>query len=323
MNEKPLFSLFSENKEKLEGKLQGLSLPKDVKAVESIVEDFFTDIFNENGEYRQHLTQSEDYILQAAINIINAQCSMTVELTSKIADAEISPMSKPHEFKSTENNKLDSCIKKSQFPIAIGGAGIGSATGALLFGSWGAVIGAIAGSAVTLYYNKQIQSIICKKQEHSNGEETSFPENTDKVDIYEQPINVETFTSVMSNICQSIDALIATFRSQVNRIVNKYESIEKPTLESDYQELVENVQSLMGAYLMSSETELRSKRIDQRILLLSECFENYNMFFVSYDGNNKDMFNLQQSDTVQEDTMVLPAVVKDSRVIIKGKVFTK
>ena len=39
--------------------------------------------------------------------------------------------------------------------------------------------------------------------------------------------------------------------------------------------------------------------------------------------NNKEMFNIQPSANVTTETMVLPALVKEGKVILKGKVFTK
>ena len=99
--------------------------------------------------------------------------------------------------------------------------------------------------------------------------------------------------------------------------------MEKPTLEGDYQELLENVQSILGAYAMDSTNPNRQKRIEQRIELLAECLENYDLQSVNYDGSNRNLFNFQPSDNVSEDTMVLPAITKNGKAILKGKVFVK
>ena len=74
---------------------------------------------------------------------------------------------------------------------------------------------------------------------------------------------------------------------------------------------------------MDSSNNNRMKRIEQRIQLLAEGLENYNIRVTNYDGNNKELFNFQPSTNVEKDSMVLPAVVKEDKIIIKGKVFTK
>lgn len=308
--QKNLASIFSERKDELVQRLAGLSLPKDSLEVQKIVSDYLNELFENNGTYRQSLTKSEDYILQAAMSLLTAQQSIATELsTEKIA------------FSYTDTSSVDtsSCqasavLKKEQHPLVLGATAIGGAAGALVLGTWGAVFGAIAGTAVALYFNTQ--------QVQPNKKvlpEVSKP----AVEIFNHTINAEVFVGIVEKICESVDELIGTFRSQINRVVDKYESVEKPTLESDYLELLENVQSLLGAYAMDSSNENRMKRIEQRIQALSECLENYSLSSVVYNGENKDLFNFQPSANVISETMVLPAIMKDGKIIIKGKVFFK
>ena len=73
---------------------------------------------------------------------------------------------------------------------------------------------------------------------------------------------------------------------------------------------------------MEQYNENRTKRIEQRIQFLAECLENYSLQSVNYDGNNKEMFNFQPSANVTTETMVLPAIIKEGKVVLKGKVFT-
>ena len=304
-----LQSIFSTRKEELIQVLSDLSLPKDSQKVQRIVSDYLNMLFENEGTYRQSLTQSEDYILQAAMNLLCAQQSIASEITKKRIEARVDSM--PQSNDSTSSVKTE-VLKKEQFPVALGGTAIGGAAGAFVLGTWGAVFGAIAGTAVALYFSSQ--------QIQSNKQTVG---SKPRVDIVNQKIDVDAFVNIVENICQSVDTLIGTFRSQINRVVDKYESIEKPTLESDYIELIENIQSLLGAYSMDRSNENRSKRIEQRILLLSECLENFDLQAINYDGVNKDLFTFQPSPNVSEETMVLPAICKSGRIVIKGKVFIK
>jgi len=105
-----LKSIFAIRKDDLSQKLNGLTLPKDAQRVEMVVTDFLNNLFETEGDYRQHLTQSEDYVLQAAISILSAQQTIISELT-KVA-------SKPR-AKSTTVNRDDEIkvgLRKKQIP---------------------------------------------------------------------------------------------------------------------------------------------------------------------------------------------------------------
>lgn len=78
-----LASMFEVNKQALVKELTGLSLPKDANKVQSLVADYFNTLFAQNGEFRQSLSLSEDYILQAALSLLNAQQAMGRQLTEK------------------------------------------------------------------------------------------------------------------------------------------------------------------------------------------------------------------------------------------------
>lgn len=306
-----LKSIFASSKNDLLQELTGLSLPKDSHLIQTIVADYLNSLFESEGAYRQHLTQSEDYILQAAMSLLNAQQSIAAELTKKAPEQNTK---KPSTLSEAERPK-SAILKKEQCPIALGGTALGGAAGAALIGTWGAVFGAIAGTAVALYFTAQQNQQISPKQDAKLSDETN------STDI--KPIDTDIFVEIIENICQSVDTLIGTFRAQVHRVVDKYESIQKPTLESDYVDLLENIQSLLGAYSMDTNNESRAKRIEQRIQLLEESLDNYNLQSIVFDGNNKELFNFQPSANVTADTMVLPAITKEGKVIIKGKVFTK
>jgi len=302
-----LHSLFTTSKEELSNKLQGLSLPKDSQEIQNIVSEFLNNLFESNGNYRQHLTLSEDYILQAAMSLLNAQQSIISELTKIHEDHK--PVSSSKD--SYEKNRVG--IKKEQFPITIGGTAIGGAAGALVLSTWGAVFGAIAGTAIAIYFTAQ---------QNQGNSPSKVKENIPKLPI-ENKINTESFIEIVENICQSIDTLVGTFRAQVNKVVDKYERAENPSLETDYLDLIENIQGLIGAYEMDANNEIRSKRIEQRIQFLVEGLENYDIQAIKYNGNNKELFNFQSSSNVDRDTMILPAIIKKNKTIIKGKVFTK
>lgn len=301
-----LSSFFEANKAELAEKLQGCSLPQDAQKVQKIVSDFLDGMFDGEGDFRQQLTQSEDYILQAALSLLNAQQEMAKQtMQTKTAQKETS-----HQ-ESLGEAAAKAALKKEQFPVTLGGTLVGGVAGAMI-GSWGAVFGAIAGTALVLYYataeNKQSTSQLRREAT------VIKPKGT--------PLNVEAFVAVVSKICASIDSLIDTFRSQIKRVVDKYESQPKPSIEKEYRFLLESIQSLLGYERVHEATEEKYvKKLQTRIEDLAETLENYNLAFENYDGNNILKFEQVPSEGASEPRMVYPAVTKDGVVVLKGKLF--
>ena len=129
-----LVSLFNKDKETLEKQLEGLALTEDAEKVKQIVYKFLNSMFENDGEYRQHLTQAEDYILQAALGLFNVQEIIAQEIINQnkdISDSSIQPQT----------------IKRSQYPYTLAGTVVGGVLGTML-GTWGAVFGSIAGTAI-------------------------------------------------------------------------------------------------------------------------------------------------------------------------------
>lgn len=310
-------------------RLEGLKLPKDAQKAQAVVSNYLNELFDGDGEFRQNLTQSEDYILQAAMSLLNAQQSMIAPLAQAQKQPEPAPVEQepivdqPIDETSTTDSpeRMGQYLKREQYPIVLGGSAIGSAAGALIMGSWGAVFGAIAGTALVLYassQNAKPKTIQPKLQPRS--QQRAQPRINK---VVETPIDTHLFLSIVGNICDSVDTLIATFRAQINRVVDKYESQEKLPLEAEYPALLENIQALLGVAAGDFDNDTRYKRIEKRIRMLADSLENYDLHAVNYDGNNAAYFAMQPSPNVDKDTMVAPALLRGNRVVMKGKVFTK
>ena len=308
-----LKALFESRKDELAKKLTNLSLSKDAVLVQQIVTNYLNDLFDSEGDFRQNLTQSEDYILQAAMSLLNAQQSMVGEFiknnTIRIANGKHQEERSNAEFKTlSEAAKL----KSQEYPYVIGGSAVGGAAGALLLGSWGAVFGAIAGTALVLYYTST-QDATKKATAQSPTTDTII-----KKEEKESKIDVDKYLWLVGSICDSVDSLILTFRAQINRVVDKYENQEKPVLEKEYGVLLDSIQSLIGAsYQVIDERWL--KRIKSRIEELSESLENYGLEIVCYDESKKGFFDVIISENVSEATMSLPAIVKEGVAVRRGK----
>lgn len=301
-----LTAAFDRDQTVLKDKLQGLNLPSDAARIQNIINDYLNEIFNNEGDFRQGLTQSEDYILQAALSLLNAQRSITKEITPNI-------VLQGTELKQQPLQKASKGLKKEQYPTALAGTTLGGGIGGALFGSWGAVFGAIAGTAVVLYY--------ASTESEGKTSTKMIPTKEDKPSIVQSPLDVDLFMSIIKNICESVDSLIDTFRAQINKVVHKYENQEKPSLEREYRFLLEGIQSLIGYKRSHNEDENFSKKIQERIENMSDLLENYSLIVEDYSEAHKSWFDEIPSPKTGKLTQVLPAIIKNGNVVLKGRLF--
>lgn len=320
-----LKSLFESDKGKLEEQLAGAKLPQDANKVQQIIAEYLNELCDSNGEFRQSLTQSEDYVLQAAMSLHNAQQELynvliqnvltqsqdgnNTEAFDGFSEKEATPSEKAN------HDVLNTKLTSTQ--AVIGSAG-GALVGKLLFNGWGAVFGAIAGSACALFLASRNDS----NTKNGNGSASTTNPSKSQNDINEGiPIEVGEFISIVSAICDRVDQLVETYRAQINRVINKYESQEKPTLEMNYRSLMENIQLLVGYSRTHGDEEKFVKKIRERVDDLAETLENYQLVMADYTEEHSAWFERVVSPNTTELRMVYPAIVKGNEVILKGKVF--
>lgn len=306
-------SLFEANRSEMLEQLSGLTLPKDSSKIQTIVEDYLGRMLDSEGEFRQSLTQSEDYIVQAAITLLESQQRMAVEFATMPIDVE-----KKHSHENETDDPRNKWVKSltidnKQKLSVLAGSAIGGVGGALLFHTWGAVWGAIAGTALVLYSLSSVKPAVVQQ----------IPAKQNVPTIVENAIDADKYLNIVQNICAGIDSLIATYRAQIKRVVAKYERDEKPTIEKECKILLEGIQSLIGFERTHELKDKNIKKIKDRIEDIAELLENYNIEVVDYDGTNDSLFEMIPSATAEEKKMVLPAFIREGVAVLRGKVFCK
>lgn len=314
-----LCSIFNETKGELASALSGLMLPRDAQEVQNRIAKYLNEVCDENNEFRQNLTQSEDYILQAALSMLNAQRDMVSALSSTPKIEALVKTQEPADDTTTEDPVRKPFTKKSvPATNSLLGTGGGALIGKLVFGGWGAVFGAIAGTALVMYLAQQKPAETLRTPRSLNNE----PKATVEAAIVEMPVNTDALLNVMAQLCESLDNLIATFRAQIQRVINKYESQERPTIEREYRTLLEGIQSLLGYKRGHNANEEKYiGKIQERIEDLAELLDNYDLAAVDYAEENSSWFDAVESDKATEIKLVAPAIVKNGNLVIKGKVF--
>lgn len=308
-----LSSLFNSRIDELEQKLSGLHLPSDAEKVQKVIADYLKELFDNEGAFRQSLTQSEDYILQAALSLLNAQQEMSNTIMKQSLKNE----------ETIEHEKIEQAVLAGPVGKTMGvfnakispthallGSGGGALVGNLVFGGWGAVFGAIAGTAIAVYLS-------------SRTETPTTPTNTVNTKPLTQSvaINTKVFITIIAKICDSVDNLISTFRGQINRVVGKYESQPKPSLEKEYRPILENIQTLVGYCRTHFEDEKFSRKILERVEDMVEMLDTYNLSLINYSEEKESWFEKVSSPNTNQPKMVYPAIVKDGEIVLKGKIF--
>lgn len=244
-----LKNIFETNKYVLSEKLNNLSLPRDAQKVQEIVANFLSSLFEKDGLYRQKLTESEDYILQAALQLLQTQQKITEEVATSIKDIKISQQIPNRQ---TPNKGMDY--------TAVLGAGIGAAVCGL-FGTWWSVCGAIAGTAIAIYCSSNTNKTKVNKE--CNNEPTAAS------------IDITVFSSIVEKVCESIDNLMQTFRIQIKRIENNYAQIDKPSLLTECSTLFEQISNVHKA--LENNRDQTPVKVVSAIEMLEESLENYGL----------------------------------------------
>ena len=306
-----LVSLFDKDKETLGKKLEGFVLPKDGELIQKTISEYLNKLLENDSDFRQSLTQSEDYVLQAALSLLSAQQNIAKAVVVNKPLQQTSMLEKSS-FKKEKANILSDFsninIKGDKAMIAsTGGALIGNA----ILGGWGAVLGSIAGTALTIYLTQTEKQKVEILQKQANS---PIEQNT--------PIDIQQLTNIVSKICESVDSLVDTFRAQIDRVVEKYEGQEKPTFEKEHRPLLEELQSLIGYERTHDGCDEKSvRKLKERIEDIVETLENYDLMVINYSEETSNYFDKIPSPNTNELKMVYPAIVKNKNVVLLGKVF--
>lgn len=245
-----LRSLFESNKGELKQKLNGFSLPKDAEKIQQIISDNLNHLLEADGTFRQNLTQSEEYILQATLRILTIQEKFTSNLVSSQQPATML------KDENTSSSQLYSTLIGTGAGV-LAGAGVGALTS--IAAIWGPIVGALAGNAIAAY-------IISRKPiQAENGNET----------IIDQPIDIASFMDIITKLCESVDGVIETYRAQVNRIIKEYENREKPSFQEEYAPLLEQIVQVNKVAISVKENLPQS--LAQAIEMMVESLENFGL----------------------------------------------
>lgn len=249
INNASLRSIFAQSKEQLLNELKGLVLPNDAPLVQKIVANHLGLLFESGNDFRRSLTKSEDYILQSALQLLQVQQNITVEIAKSMKNDQ-----------PAQRDVSTSPIKSPNPYYTLVGTGVGVLAGGIL-GTWGAVAGAIAGTAIVIYCTSKTQM---SDNIYRQGQRNTPP-----------CMDAEIFVRIVEQICECIDGLMDTYRVQVKRIQNMYELREKPSLLNECSVLFAQIANVNKA--VEAHKENTPAKVVSATEMLVESLENYGL----------------------------------------------
>lgn len=310
MEVKSLVELFKTNKQELKEKLVGFCLPRDAEKIQEVVNAYFEEILDREGLFRQHLTQSEEYILNAAMSLLNAQQLMYDDIIQQeIKKAEFAEYHlESDDFITTEESKK-SIIEG--IGIGVGASALGIGTYALGVSVYGGLFVTIAAAAMGLYVVSKLKD----KQRYQTQNEEPVSESFS----LDQKLDVEKFVSIICNICKQIDELMNIYRAQIAQVRNSYENREEITLERDFKLLLNSIQMMLGISYEEDVSEKYLKKLKERVEEVGESLENYGIKVIKYSDEIRAGFEIVRRENIENPITLVPALEKNGIIVIKGK----
>jgi hypothetical protein len=306
-----LVSIFEENKQELKERLLGKSFPKDAKEVQDVVNAYFEEILGKENLFRQRLKPSEEYILNAAMSLLNAQQSMYGDIIQQ----EIKGMESVEYY--PESDDLIP-IEESKKNI-VEGTGIGIGASALGVGAY-ALGASVYGGLIVTVTTVAIGLYVVSKLNDKRRFQIQREEPTSEFFLLDKKLDVDKFISIICNICKQIDELMNTYRVQIAQVRNSYKSKEEISLEKDFKLLLSSIQMMLGISYEEDASEKCLKKLKERVEEVGESLENYGIKVIKYSDEVKAAFEIVRRENIEQPKTLIPALEKDGTIVLRGKV---
>ena len=284
MNQITLTSVFLESKSELCSRLESLSLPKDYKEIQNIVNNHITQLLSGDNAFKESLDASDAEFLNSALRMALSfqQLNLTESIDFKTLSAKI-------EY-DTDTNKAKEANDIFENILTLLPALI-----CAFINPWLTL--AVGGGTVL------VKKVVKTKR---GGQKEVFVRER-KVDlshrISEREINA--IITGIENICSEVDGIIKKIRRDRIDLENKTQhKLDECVLERMYPQILS---SLQYVFMEDMKSENKSQYV-QNILF---SLQGYGYRVVEYSTNDSGFFAKKVNPNVTEETMYLPAIVKE------------
>lgn len=134
------------------------------------------------------------------------------------------------------------------------------------------------------------------------------------------PIDYDIIEEHLRQMCKDVDAIINTYRYQLDIINQKYESKMSVPFEEENIWLLTEIQSLIGYERYKQDSPNYLEELKERCEDLAATLYNKRLEFIDYD-NDSTMFELIEVADIEKPVLTYPAILKDKDIVLRGRVF--
>lgn len=276
-----LTSVFLKSEEQLKQSLQGLKLPKDYVELQKVVNSHIESLLVKENDFRNSLNASDAEMLTHALRM-----ALSFQKLSLAESIDFKALSLRTEYKINEQANDNADIIEdflSLLPTVI----------CAFIKPWLAVAAGVG-------------TIGAKK--------TCFRRNKSKVNYREvskdisreiSSSEIESILHGIESLCKEIDEIISKIQRDRKDLLAKMQNKQEGyTLENMYPQLLSSLQ-----YLFMED--LKNDAKNQHVQNMLFCLQGYGYELVEYSLPTSGFFTKKMNPNVSEETMYLPAIVKD------------
>ena len=276
-----LTSVFLKSEEQLKQSLQGLKLPKDYVELQKVVNSHIESLLVKENDFRNSLNASDAEMLTHALRM-----ALSFQKLSLAESIDFKALSLRTEYKINKQANDNADIIEdflSLLPTVI----------CAFIKPWLAVaagVGTIGAKKACFRRNKS---------------KVNYREVSKDISREISSSEIENILHGIESLCKEIDEIISKIQRDRKDLLAKMQNKQEGyTLENMYPQLLSSLQ-----YLFMEDLKNDAKNQHMQNMLF--CLQGYGYELVEYSLPTSGFFTKKMNPNVSEETMYLPAIVKD------------
>lgn len=276
-----LTSVFLKSEEQLKQSLQGLKLPKDYVELQKVVNSHIESLLVKENDFRNSLNASDAEMLTHALRM-----ALSFQKLSLAESIDFKALSLRTEYKINKQANDNADIIEdflSLLPTVI----------CAFIKPWLAVaagVGTIGAKKACFRRNKS---------------KVNYREVSKDISREISSSEIENILHGIESLCKEIDEIISKIQRDRKDLLAKMQNKQEGyTLENMYPQLLSSLQ-----YLFMED--LKNDAKNQHVQNMLFCLQGYGYELVEYSLPTSGFFTKKMNPNVSEETMYLPAIVKD------------
>lgn len=287
-----LLSLFEKNEAQFRKELSGIQLPENINLLQNFLSDFFVNKVSV-AEYQKELSLTEIAMMNSVLKLV----SLPMGLIGNIILPETDRTNTKQEIDDlVKHNKLESLLEKLDIRL-VATTAIGGLVGGFCFRTWGAVLLAIAGCVLGMYYTP-------------NDKKETAPSEPLQIKI-----DVEKYIKTLKQICGTIDEVLGNYRASIANIKTLHDNKPHPTLASTYKPLLDRMASLYVAI----DNDILPDAVKTEFNKLYRTLRNHHYEFVTYNENTREYYTEIPSTHITKPEIIKAAILENGKLLEQGE----